>query len=92
MPPGYIEGNGTITIGYTANGEASDWMLHERGIYAVSPELGLNGHAYESFFIKTSKALEAVVAGNSHWVNYTMRLLVERVVCELKNSVVTGES
>ncbi len=25
---------------YTANGEASDWLLHERNIIALSPELG----------------------------------------------------
>ena len=37
---GYSFGNGAITIGYTANGEASDWMLGERGIYAISPEIG----------------------------------------------------
>ena len=41
MPIGYIEGNGSTTIGYTANGEASDWMLHEMGVFAMSPELGL---------------------------------------------------
>ena len=41
MPKGYIEGNGHTTIGYTANGEASDWMLHEMGVFAMSPELGL---------------------------------------------------
>lgn len=38
---GYIEGNGASTISYSANGEASDWMLYELGIYALSPELGL---------------------------------------------------
>ena len=39
-PLGYTYGNGAITIGYTANGEASDWMLGVRGIYAISPEIG----------------------------------------------------
>ena len=42
VPKGYIEGNGATSIGYTANGEASDWMLHELGIYAASPELGID--------------------------------------------------
>jgi hypothetical protein len=28
------------TIGYEANGEASDWMLHEKNIIAFSVELG----------------------------------------------------
>ena len=39
-PIGYSFGNAVDTIGYTANGEASDWMLGERGIYAISPEIG----------------------------------------------------
>lgn len=61
MPPGYIEGNGTSTIGYTANGEASDWMLHELGIYAMSPELGLQIKQAENFFIGDPDALKIVV-------------------------------
>lgn len=52
MPQGYVEGNGHVTIGYTANGEASDWMLHELGIYAMSPELGLEMKQAENFFIR----------------------------------------
>ena len=34
------EGDAEHTIHYSANGEASDWMLHEHGILAFSPELG----------------------------------------------------
>jgi hypothetical protein len=33
-------GNAQQTISYTANGEASDWFLHEKGILSFSPELG----------------------------------------------------
>ena len=44
-------------VGYTANGEASDWMLHERGIYALSPQLGMDDRATEHFFIKDTNAL-----------------------------------
>lgn len=33
-------GNAAKVIGYTANGEASDWMLAEKGIISLSPELG----------------------------------------------------
>ena len=29
-----------MTVNYEANGEASDWMLGDRGIIAMSPELG----------------------------------------------------
>ena len=40
IPLGNIEGNGYSTVDYPANGEASDWMLGEWGILAMSPELG----------------------------------------------------
>jgi hypothetical protein len=33
-------GNAKNLVGYAANGEASDWMLHEKGIIVISPELG----------------------------------------------------
>ena len=36
----WLIGNAMQTIQYKANGEASDWMLGELGIYAVSAELG----------------------------------------------------
>ena len=39
---GYIAGNGAATVAYQANGEASDWMLASQGVYAISPELGIN--------------------------------------------------
>ena len=51
VPHGYTLGNGAQTIHYTANGEASDWMLHEKGIYAMSPELGIESRYAETFFI-----------------------------------------
>ena len=51
-PLGYSLGNGAITIGYTANGEASDWMLGARGVYAISPELGNKSRNAETFFIR----------------------------------------
>ncbi len=37
---------------YTANGEASDYMLAEKGIYAISPELGTSDNSTITFFIK----------------------------------------
>ena len=67
-PLGYVLGNGASTIGYTANGEASDWMLGERGIYALSPELGTKSHASEKFFIKNEKVLRQIVSQNYGWI------------------------
>ena len=33
-------GNALKLVNYPANGEASDWMLHDMGIISLSPELG----------------------------------------------------
>jgi hypothetical protein len=46
-----IKGNGVLAIGYDANGEASDWMLGDQGIAAISPELGHKNQKSESFII-----------------------------------------
>jgi hypothetical protein len=54
-------GNGAASINYTANWEASDWMLEERGIYAMSPELGTHDEATKTFFIKEWSTLQKVV-------------------------------
>ena len=58
VPDGYTFGNGATTIGYTANGEASDWMLHEKGIYAMSTELGINDKRSDTFFISNKEVLK----------------------------------
>jgi carboxypeptidase T len=51
VPGGSVKGNGLHSIGYTADGEASDWMLQEHGIYALSPELGIENAGSRTFFI-----------------------------------------
>lgn len=40
LPKNILVGNGRNTIGYSADGEASDWMLADHNILAMSPELG----------------------------------------------------
>jgi hypothetical protein len=57
MPPKNIKGSGIITVDYTANGEASDWMLFERGVYAMSPELGSSSLNSQDFFISNPSDL-----------------------------------
>lgn len=44
-------GNAASTIKYTANGEASDWMLKSKGIIAMSPELGSDEKITQDFYI-----------------------------------------
>ena len=54
---------------YTANGEASDWMLGERGIFAISPELGIVGNpAADPFFVMDHEALKEILLKNYPWI------------------------
>lgn len=39
FPSHNVAGNAKQLLNYFANGEASDWMLHEAGVIAMSPEL-----------------------------------------------------
>lgn len=55
-----ISGNAINMIDDTANGEASDWMLGEKGIIAWSPELGNSNHMTEDFYIDSSVHEEVI--------------------------------
>ena len=44
-------GNAIKAINYTANGEASDWMLGEHGIISMSPELGERNSDTNAFYL-----------------------------------------
>lgn len=47
-------GTAQQTIGYIANGEASDWMLAKHGIISFSPELGNDDKESQNFFTPKS--------------------------------------
>lgn len=49
-PHNFLFGNGDKTIKYKANGDASDWMLHERKALSFSPELGNGEKVSDTFF------------------------------------------
>ena len=66
-----------MTVNYEANGEASDWMLGDRGIIAMSPELGTKDKSAQHFFIRTPKAVQNVVFENLKWVDDVLHLFDE---------------
>ena len=72
LPSYYKTGNAMQTIKYRANGEASDWMLAELGIYAVSVELGGNTVENSAFFIEKGSALRGLMLENTPWIAQTM--------------------
>ena len=49
-PDGAKYGNAAATINYIANGEATDYMLAERNIFAFSPEMGIANKQSNTFY------------------------------------------
>ena len=85
-PAGMLAGNGMQTIGYDANGEASDWMLGELGIISFSPELGVKDRRSETFFIKEPMILKSVMIENERWIFNTFRLLQSHIDIKVMNA------
>ena len=79
LPAGSLQGNGAQTILYSANGEASDFMLANYGIYAVSHELGTSDHRTNTFFINETDVLLDLVKQNYKWVIFTITQLFPSV-------------
>ena len=61
FPIGTRAGNGYEVYEYEANGEASDWMLANRGIYAMSPELSTDNPLTSDFFITDPELVKQVL-------------------------------
>ena len=55
------------SVKYKANGEASDYMLAVKGIYAMSPELGLN-QTTDCFMINDPFLLQEMLEQNFEWI------------------------
>lgn len=53
-------GDAVNTIGYSATGEASDWMLHHKNIFAFSPELGADSEESKTFYPDIDGQLESL--------------------------------
>jgi Zinc carboxypeptidase len=68
LPEGNIKGNAMQAIRYSANGEASDWMLGVHGIVAMSPELGTKDRDSEDFFIRDAGTLKSIIVENAKWI------------------------
>jgi len=77
FPPGLKAGNGFELLEYEANGEASDWMLAHRGIYAMSPELSITEPATETFFMEDAELVKRVLRDHYPWVKYTITNMLE---------------
>ena len=74
LPSGNVMGNGRTTINYTANGEASDWMLAKRNVISMSPELGTGDHRTDHFYLEP-KMIVKVVSENAIWIHEVYKAL-----------------
>lgn len=50
VSPGASYGNAMSTVGYSTDGEGSDWMFGEKEIIAFSPELGSSRIEAQTFY------------------------------------------
>lgn len=71
--PGAKFGDAQATINYLANGEASDWMLHEHGIIAFSPEIG-DKHLWSNKFYTSSPRTPIIVEDFYPSVKYFLEM------------------
>ena len=69
---GFLFGNGMKTIQYTSNGDASDWMLFEKGLLSFSPELG-NGKSNSDTFYPNKDVTFDVLQLNINSAFYTIQ-------------------
>ena len=85
-------GNAMQTIEYRANGDASDWMLGELGIFALSVELGGVTTGSRSFFISNPNHLMNEVMTNEPWIYKTMLYLLDTIECTENGPLVIGQT
>jgi hypothetical protein len=64
LPRDVLYGNAMETVGYSGNGEASDWMLAEKRIIAFSPELGTNNDRTRTFYTGVDLMVDSVLPQN----------------------------
>lgn len=70
-PAGMIMGNAANTVMYHGNGDGTDWMSRQNGILAMTPEIGTNNFATNSFF-PDQEFVQPIIEANFPWLNYTI--------------------
>ena len=78
-PNGLRVGTAYDLLGYTSPGEASDWILAATGIPAISPELGTDDPATQSFRLDTPELVIDVLDQSYPIIEKTIEKLQARV-------------
>ena len=69
-------GNVAQITGQQAPGTASDWMLEEMNVIAITVELGTNSTESEAFFLERSE-IDRVITENYPWMVYAFDEIVK---------------
>lgn len=78
-PAGSTIGSKFENSGRSINGEVSDWMFGEKGIYALSPELGTSDINTYTYFIRSPQTLKTMLAENQKWVYFAANTLLPQL-------------
>ena len=62
-----------MAINYQADGEASDWMLHEHSIIAFSPEVGIDDRDSRHFYTRQD-LISKIISGFYPTVNFFIKI------------------
>jgi len=75
FPLSTLRGNAIKTVGYTADGEANDYILKTFNIPSVSPELGNDNLFSSDFFLPYAFVAREVMRDNHPWIFHTIKKL-----------------
>lgn len=88
FPSSTLHGNAIQTVGYTANGEANDYIMKAFDIPSVTPELGNDNFLSGDFFIAYPFVVREVLRDNEPWVTHTFKKLSGEV--DISNLNING--
>jgi hypothetical protein len=71
FPKKTLKGNAYHTVGYTADGESSDYIMKEFGIPTVSSELANDDYNSNDFMLKSDNVVRSVLRDNYPWILHT---------------------
>lgn len=84
FPASTLKGNAIKTVGYTADGEANDWITKTFNIPSVSPELGNDNLLSADFFLPFKFVAREVLRDNHPWIKHTIDKLTGELTIPTK--------
>ena len=76
-------GNRAATSKFKTNGEVSDYMFHERGILAVSPEIGSSNIKSMTYYITERNTTLQMLDSHNKWVIMAAKTLLPSLKIDL---------